>query len=107
MLVPQPRGYPSGRSGWEFGCNEDPKQKADEDYAARVKCDPAERAGGNEFCLRHAPELERARRSGAKKEKLLGEWKSVRAYDASDLEQWLEQSLQAQRWLSDQMGKPV
>src|SRR5207245_312597 len=26
---------PIGKSGWEFGCNEDPKQKADGDYAAR------------------------------------------------------------------------
>ena len=28
-----------------------------------------------------------------KEKEALGEWKSVRAYDASDLEQWLEQSI--------------
>ncbi len=31
---------PIGKSGWEFGCNKDPKQKADGDYAARVKAIP-------------------------------------------------------------------
>jgi hypothetical protein len=36
----------------------------------------------------------------------IGDWKSVRVYDASDLEQWLEQSLQAQGWLSEKIGSP-
>jgi addiction module HigA family antidote len=31
---------PIGQSGWEFGCNEDPRQKAQDDYAARVKAIP-------------------------------------------------------------------
>jgi hypothetical protein len=37
---------PLGSSGWEFGCNADPKKKADGDYEARVAdIPPAERAG--------------------------------------------------------------
>jgi addiction module HigA family antidote len=32
---------PQGVSGWEFGCNKDPKQKAEHDYAARVAGVPA------------------------------------------------------------------
>jgi len=32
---------PIRKSGWEFGCNENPKKKADDDYAARVKAIPA------------------------------------------------------------------
>ena len=32
---------PSGTSGWEFGCNQDPSQKADDDYSARVRGVPA------------------------------------------------------------------
>src|SRR5262249_44736847 len=37
------------------------------------------------------------------KEALRG-WKAVRAFDSSDLEQWLEQSISAQGWLAEQMG---
>jgi hypothetical protein len=36
----------------------------------------------------------------------LSEWKSVRAYDGGDLEQWLEQSLHAQQWFSEKVGLP-
>src|SRR3546814_10058977 len=37
-----------------------------------------------------------------KKEKL---WKHVRAYDASDLEQWLEQSIAGQVWFANETGQ--
>src|SRR5437867_6480426 len=40
----------------------------------------------------------------AQEKQALGEWLSVRAYDASDLEQWLEQSIPAQGWMAEQMG---
>lgn len=42
----------------------------------------------------------------AREKEALGDWKSVRAHDASDLEQWLEQSIPAQSWLAEQMGLP-
>ena len=35
-----------------------------------------------------------------------GDWKSVRAFDASDLEQWLEQSVPAQIWFAEQIDLP-
>ena len=41
----------------------------------------------------------------AKKAKRL--WKDVRAYDASDLEQWLEQSLPAQAWFANERHIPA
>ena len=40
--------------------------------------------------------LAKARVTEKKKE---GSWKDVRAYDSSDLEQWVEQSLPGQAWL--------
>ena len=96
---------PIGKSGWEFGCNEDPKQKADEDYAARVKAIPAaERAELNFVFV--TPRKWNGKDKWLKEKQAIGDWKSVRAYDASDLEQWLEQSLQAQGWLSEKMGSP-
>jgi hypothetical protein len=36
-----------------------------------------------------------------------GLWKDVRAYDASDLEQWLEQSLPAQAWFANETHIPA
>ena len=36
-----------------------------------------------------------------------GDWKAVRAFDASDLEQWLEESIPAQMWLAEQLAMPV
>ena len=35
---------PHGKSGWEFGCNEDPKQKAEGDYSNRVAAISAKNA---------------------------------------------------------------
>lgn len=95
---------PQGRSGWEFGVNSDPKGKADGDFAKSVKAiDAAERkeitfvfvtprtwAGKDEWV------------KARKKEKL---WKDVRAYDASDLEQWLEQSIPGQVWFANETGQ--
>lgn len=96
---------PDGQSGWEFGCNEDPKKKADKDYAARVKAiQPTERADMHfVFVTPHAWD---GKEKWRKDKGALGEWKSVRVYDASDIEQWLEQSLHAQRWLSEKIGIP-
>ena len=96
---------PIGQSGWEFGCTENPKQKADGDYAARVRAIPLnERADMNFVFV--TPWNWNGKEKWIKDKQSLGNWKSVRAYDASNIEQWLEQSLQAQRWLSEKMGNP-
>jgi hypothetical protein len=96
---------PVGQSGWEFGCNDDPKQKADGDYAARVKAiPPAERADMNFIFV--TLRKWNGKDKWVKDRQALSDWKSVRAYDSGDIEQWLEQSLQAQRWLSEKMGSP-
>jgi addiction module HigA family antidote len=97
---------PIAKSGWEFGCDESPKQKADKDFAARVKAiPPAERAELNFVFV--TPRIWNGKEKWRKEKEALGEWKSVRAYDASDLEQWLEQSLQAQGWLYEKLGRPA
>jgi addiction module HigA family antidote len=94
---------PAGSSGWEFGTNEDPKAKAESDYAKSTKAAPkAERAaltfvfvtprawpGKNEWSA-----LKRGKR----------EWRDVRAYDSSDLEQWIEQSIAGQVWFAHEVG---
>src|SRR5262249_1863229 len=96
---------PIGQSGWEFGCNEDPKQKADGDYAARVTAIPPPERAEMHFVFA-TPRKWNGKDKWRKDKQALGDWRSVRAYDAGDMEQWLEQSLQSQRWLSEKMGAP-
>lgn len=43
--------------------------------------------------------------AGVQAKKTLKQWRDVRAYDAVDLEQWLEQSLPAQAWLMQELGQ--
>jgi addiction module HigA family antidote len=96
---------PRGTSGWEFGCNEDPRQKAEGDYAGRVTdITGAERADAHFVFV--TPRKWNGKDKWVKEKQALGDWKSVRAYDASDLEQWLEQSISAQGWLAEQMRSP-
>ncbi len=96
---------PLGQSGWEFGCNADPRHKAEGDYAARVADIPAHERADIHFVF-VTPREWNAKEKWAKEKQALGDWKSVRAYDASDLEQWLEQSIPAQGWMAEQMGSP-
>ncbi len=96
---------PLGQSGWEFGCNADPRHKADGDYEARVADIPAHERADIHFVF-VTPRKWNAKEKWAKEKQALGDWKSVRAYDASDLEQWLEQSIPAQGWMAEQMGSP-
>ncbi len=96
---------PLGKSGWEFGCNEEAKRKAEADYAARISATPAAERAETTFVF-VTPRTWSGKDHWAKEKQALGEWKSVRAYDASDLEQWLEQSIPAQGWMAEQMGRP-
>jgi len=95
---------PSGDSVWEFGVTADSQKKANADFSTRTrKTPPSVRATATyvQVSPRNWPkkgEWESARQAE-------GKWKSVRALDASDLEQWLEDSIPAQVWLSEQIGR--
>jgi len=96
---------PLGKSGWEFGCTVDAKNKADGDFKARVKSVPvAQRAHINFVFV--TPRNWKGKDDWVKEKESLGEWKSVKAYDASDLEQWLEQSIPTQGWFAEQANLP-
>jgi addiction module HigA family antidote len=97
---------PAGRSGWEFGTNDDPKAKAEGDFEKSVKAlDNKERAETTFVFITPRRWAGKAAWLAAKKAK--GLWKNVRAYDASDLEQWLEQSLPAQAWFANERHIPA
>jgi addiction module HigA family antidote len=97
---------PEGHSGWEFGVTQDVKGKADGDFAKSVKAIPAKDRRGMTFVF-VTPRSWSGKATWVKarqKEKL---WKDVRAYDASDLEQWLEQSIAGQAWFASETGQNV
>ncbi len=97
---------PDGKSGWEFGCSQDPGRKADYDYAARMKSVPPTDRAERAFVF-VTPRNWLGKKRWAKEKAALRDWKDVRAYDASDLEQWLEQSVPAQVWFAERLGRPV
>ncbi|MCW2858245.1 MAG: higA, partial [Marmoricola sp.] len=92
---------PAESSGWEFGTNEDPKVKAEQDYKKSLKAATTEM----EFVF-VTPRRWNGKRKWVDEKKAEGVWKDVRAYDSSDLEQWLEQSLPGQAWFANETKIP-
>jgi addiction module HigA family antidote len=97
---------PSGRSGWEFGTNDDPKAKAEGDFEKSVKAIDKEERARTTFVF-VAPRRWTGKATWVAAKKAKGLWKDVRAYDASDLEQWVEQSLPAQAWFANERHIPA
>ena len=96
---------PSGASVWEFGVNKEVAKKANGDFTKRVNAfEEIERA--NITFIFVTPHRWAKKTAWVTKMKALGRWKDVRAYDASDLEQWMEQSLAAQTWFANETNRP-
>lgn len=97
---------PEGKSYWEFGTDQNPGLKAKKDYTARLKSvDASERA--NSTFVFVTPRNWHGRAAWEKQMNVTSDWRSVRAFDASDLEQWLEQSVPGQVWLAEQLALPI
>lgn len=98
--------FPLGRSGWEFGCDKKMAQKAEDDYQARtagtVPSDGDDPADTTFVFV--TPRKWPGKDKWAKEKSADGVWKDVRALDASDLEQWLEQCPAAQAWFGELIG---
>ncbi len=95
---------PEGRSGWELSTSRDTARKATSDFRNRLAL-PAEERAETTFVFvssRNWPK----KNQWAKKRKAEGHWKGVKALDASDLEQWLEESIEGQVWLAEQLQLP-
>lgn len=96
---------PEGRSFWEFGTDQRPSVKAEKDFNARTRSvDRAEQRESTFVFV--TPRNWPGKTDWEKRKADAGDWKAVRAFDASDLEQWLEQSVPAQIWLSERLGLP-
>jgi addiction module HigA family antidote len=97
---------PEGISYWEFGTDQRPGRKAEDDYHARlISIGPKERA--NKTFVFVTPRNWPDKVAWEKRKNDANDWKAVRALDASDLEQWLEQSVPAQIWFAEQLTLPV
>lgn len=94
---------PQGRSVWEMGCNQDISSKANGDFKKRTAETPEPERKNSSFIF-----VTPRRWSG--KEKWLadtrreGSWSAVLAYDAADLETWLEEAPATSRWLGELIG---
>ena len=97
---------PEGESGWELSCNARPRDKANDDFARRTKSVPPRERRARTFVFA-TPRDWPGKSAWADEKARLGVWNAVRAYDASDLEQWIEQSVPVQIWLAERLGRPV
>ncbi len=96
---------PEGESGWELSTRKDPGVKANSDFYGPRSELPEDVRAETTFVFvssRKWPgkgDWEEARNAEDR-------WKDVRALDASDLEQWLEESIEGQVWLAEELGLP-
>lgn len=97
---------PEGSSYWEFGVNQKPATKAEGDYNARTRSIPADERARCTF-VSVTPRNWPGKTDWTKQKNAAGDWMAVRALDASDLEQWLEESVPGQVWLAERMLLPV
>lgn len=98
---------PKGKSGWEVSSKKNYRGKADDDMAIRVKAISAkERLRITYVCVttrRWADKKSWEKIHNAQGKK---RWRKVIAYDATDLETWLESApISVHVWLSEVIGK--
>ena len=97
---------PGGTSGWEFGTGQKPGRKADNDYMARIRSTPPAEREKIAFVF-VTPRNWSGKNDWASARQAEGQWRDVRALDASDLEQWLEHAVPAQMWMAEQLELPT
>ena len=97
---------PEGRSCWEFGTNKKPGLKAEKDYASRLRSVSLAERRESTFVF-VTPRNWHGKSNWVRDKQATGDWKAVRAFDASDLEQWLELSISGQIWLAERLGMQI
>lgn len=97
---------PEGRSFWECGTDHRPRAKAERDYRARLGVLARDERAKSTFVFvtpRHWP----GKDEWARSKEAARDWKAVRALDASDLEQWLENTIAPRIWLAGELRIPT
>jgi hypothetical protein len=95
---------PDGKSVWELGTNKGVKGKADDDYEKR-KADSLGYTPSETTYIFVTPRRWGGKDSWVTERNAEGFWKEVRAYDADDLEAWLEMAPNIHIWFSILLGK--
>ncbi len=103
--VPEGSFYvPNGVSGWELSTRSDSKGKADDDYKTRSD-NPLQLHPPNTSFVFATARRWSGKENWADEKQREGVWKDVRAYDADDLDTWLEQAPAVDLWFSILLGK--
>ena len=93
---------PLGRAHWEFGTDKKPVSKANQDYRKSTSETPPDVRSETTFVF-VTSQTWPGKRKWIRSKEANSDWKAVRAYDASDLEQWLAQSVQGQVWFANEV----
>ena len=97
---------PEGWSGWEFSVEKRPAAKAERDYQARLKkFSPSERAECAFVFV--TPRNWEGKAGWVRDKEATDEWKAVKVFDASDLEQWIETTIAPRIWLAGELNVPT
>lgn len=96
---------PEGISGWELSVSGDLQGKPNSDIAERRKLSAAERSSTT--CIFVTARNWPGKTAWAEKQRAIGDWLDVRAFDAVDLAQWLEQSAPTQAWFAHELNRSV
>nr|VFK66423.1 MAG: hypothetical protein BECKUNK1418G_GA0071005_109214 [Candidatus Kentron sp. UNK]VFK72422.1 MAG: hypothetical protein BECKUNK1418H_GA0071006_11141 [Candidatus Kentron sp. UNK] len=94
---------PAGASRWEMGCDKEPTTKANGDYRKRTQATSEEERSDCTFVF-VTPRRWTKKSHWIAKQRAKGEWKDVRAHDADDLEQWLEQTPAVALQFAEELG---
>lgn len=105
VATPGSESAPWGQAGWELSTRSGVKGKADEDYTKRSsEVDPVLVPAETTYVALTARRWSN-KEKWAKQRTSEGIWKEVRAYDADDLEAWLEAAPAVHVWFSLVVGK--
>lgn len=107
VVAAEPTAFvPSGTSAWEVSVAKGADSKAGKDLEKRsskpLEIDPCETT----FVYVTARRWN-GKNAWAESRRKEGRWRDVRAYDADDLEHWLESALPVHMWFSRLVGLPV
>ena len=94
---------PTGRSVWELSVDGKKSSKADGDFEKRTERTPKEEREQTTYVCLTARHWQKKAEWMREREKSKT-WKAVRAYDADDLEQWIEAASGVAVWFAGQIG---
>lgn len=97
---------PGGKSGWELSSSNAFPAKPTSDIEGREKAVSKSQRKDMTFIFATGRRWV-GKKNWADTRRASGAWKDVRAYDADDLAQWLEQSPATQIWFAEQIGRPT